>query len=247
MRNRQKINFLPFFFFFLFFSFVCVARTYRVAETIELSLGLGLGGLKHEGVGDGPRHGGRVEAVVVETLGNVDGLNTVLLFKVADVEDKLVRAHAILVGVENLVVVLKALAHVVGVEDGRLCGLLEASAAHHLDVGVRDRENGRRRERGRSDGANGLFTTGGDDRVGGEEGSKVRLDTDGSHARATATVGDTEGLVQVEMAHICAIVTRAAETDLGVHVGTIEVDLATKLVDELAGILDTFGRRTTLN
>lgn len=37
-----------------------------VAEAVELCLGLGLGRLDHESVGDGPRHCGGMEAIVLE-------------------------------------------------------------------------------------------------------------------------------------------------------------------------------------
>ena len=42
-----------------------------VAEAIQLGEGFAFGWLNHHGAGDGPRDGGRVEAIVHETLGDV--------------------------------------------------------------------------------------------------------------------------------------------------------------------------------
>jgi hypothetical protein len=75
-------------------------------------------------------------------------------------------------------------------------------------------------------------------RMAREVRGKVRLDSDRANTRATTTVGNTEGLVEVEMADISANVTGAAETNLGVHVGTVHVDETAMLVDEVADLLD---------
>lgn len=42
------------------------------------------------------------------------------------------------------------------------------------------------------------------------------------------------------MADICADITGAAESDLGVHIGTIHVDLSAVLVDHVADLADAF-------
>ena len=64
------------------------------------------------------------------------------------------------------------------------------------------------------------------------------LDGDGAHAGAAAPVRDAEGLVEVEMADVGAVVAGAAEADLGVHVGAVQVDLAAVLVDQVADLGD---------
>jgi hypothetical protein len=46
--------------------------------------------------GDGPGHGGRVEAVVDEPLGDIDDLDVCRLLELAQVQDELVRAGAVL-------------------------------------------------------------------------------------------------------------------------------------------------------
>ena len=64
------------------------------------------------------------------------------------------------------------------------------------------------------------------------------LDTDRSHARTTATVRYAEGLVEVQMGDVAAVVAGPTESDLGVHIGTVEVYLTARLVHELAHVAD---------
>jgi len=104
-----------------------------IAETVELLLALRFGGLNHERVGHGPGHGGRMETIILKTLGNIDSLNTDRA-KGTDVNDELMGAHAVLVGEEDLVVLAKAVSHVVGVQESNFGGVLDSLASHHLDV-----------------------------------------------------------------------------------------------------------------
>mmetsp|Transcript_15495 Transcript_15495/g.27429 ORF Transcript_15495/g.27429 Transcript_15495/m.27429 type:complete len:263 (-) Transcript_15495:973-1761(-) len=187
-----------------------------VDEAVQLRLALALRGLDHERARDGPRHGRRVEAIIDHALRNVLHLNAVLL-KFARVQDKLVRIGAVLPLEQASVMVLQAGGHVVGVENGQRGGLLQTLGAHHGDVGVRDgQDGGRAVGRGCHDSERLQLTlglrvaVGGGDGVGREEGSQVRLHTDGAHAGATATVGDAESLVKVQMAHIRADVARGS-------------------------------------
>jgi len=46
------------------------------------------------------------------------------------------------------------------------------------------------------------------------KGGQVRLDPDGAHARTTTTMGDAEGLVQVQVADVRANVAWAGQTNL---------------------------------
>lgn len=217
-----------------------------IAEAVELLLALRLGGLDHEGVGNGPRHGGRVEAVVLETLGNVDSLDTDRA-EGTDVDDELVGAHAVLVGEQDLVVLAEAVGHVVGVQESNLGSVLDTLTTHHLDVGPGDGEDRGRTVGGSRDGSNGLVTSGGKDGMAGKVRSQVRLDTDGAHTGSSTSMGDAEGLVQVQVADISTNVTGRGQTDLGVHVGSVHVDLASVGMNDLAGIRhsvlkDTEGR-----
>mmetsp|Transcript_6043 Transcript_6043/g.15477 ORF Transcript_6043/g.15477 Transcript_6043/m.15477 type:complete len:216 (-) Transcript_6043:2368-3015(-) len=114
----------------------------RVAVPVQLSKVLRLGGLHHDRASHRPRHGRRVEAIVSQALGDVRLANACLRLDLAEVEDELVRAQAVLARVEHVVVAREALGHVVRVEDGNLRRLLEAGRAHHDAVHVRDGEDG---------------------------------------------------------------------------------------------------------
>ncbi len=74
--------------------------------------GFGLGGLDHEGTGYGEAHGGGVEAVVDETLGEVVDGDADGGLERAGVEDALVGYATVVVLVED---------GVVGVEGARRC------------------------------------------------------------------------------------------------------------------------------
>lgn len=108
-------------------------RNHGIAETIKLLLALRLGGLDHEGVGNRPGHSGRVEAIVLETLGNINGLNTDRP-EGADIDDELVGTHAVLVGEQDLVVLAEVVGHVVGVQESDFGGVLDTLTSHHLDI-----------------------------------------------------------------------------------------------------------------
>jgi hypothetical protein len=73
-----------------------------------------------------------VEAVVHEALGDVDGLDAGGVAEGPHVEDELVRAAVVLVGVQDLVVRLEAREEVVGVEEGEVGRLAEAVGACRL-------------------------------------------------------------------------------------------------------------------
>ena len=76
------------------------------------------------------------------------------------------------------------------------------------------------------------------DRVAGQERREVRRHADRPHARTAAAVGDAEGLVEVQVADVGADVARAAEPDLGVHVGAVHVHLPAVLVHDPADLPD---------
>ena len=64
------------------------------------------------------------------------------------------------------------------------------------------------------------------------------LHADRAHARATATMGNAEGLVQVHVAHVGAQFGRAHQADLGIEVCTIEINLPAMVMNDLADIDD---------
>lgn len=70
-----------------------------------------------------------MEAVVLEALGNVDGLDTRRVVEGTSVKNEFVSAAAVLIRIQNLVVRLELGEEIVGVEKRDLCGLLEPVAA----------------------------------------------------------------------------------------------------------------------
>ena len=81
-----------------------------------------------------------MEPVVLETLGDVDYFNAGCCLEPSCIDDELVGAATLVVGVENRVVRLNAREDVVGVQEAHLGGLGEAAGTHHVDVGVGDGE-----------------------------------------------------------------------------------------------------------
>ena len=67
---------------------------------------------------------------------------------------------------------------------------------------------------------------------------------DGTNAWAASTVRNAERFVQIEMANVGTNRPRTRKTDLGIHVGTIHVDLSAVLVSELANLDDTLFKYT---
>lgn len=62
--------------------------------------------------------------------------------------------------------------------------------------------------------------------------------TDRAHTGATATVGDGEGLMKVEVADVASHVARRRDAHECVHVGAVNVDLGAAAVDDVSGLLD---------
>ena len=75
-------------------------------------------------------------------------------------------------------------------------------------------------------------------RVAGQKFHQVLGHADRPHARSAAAVRNAEGLVQVDMANVRADVRRTAESDLGVHVRAVHIDLAAAVVDNFADLHD---------
>ena len=217
-------------------------RNQRVAEAVEFCLRLALRRLDHQRARHRPRHRRRVETVVHHALCDVVDLDARRLVERTHVENELVRAKAVLVRVEHVVVALQARGHVVRVEDRDFGRALQALRAHHRDVHPRNHKDRRAAIwRGRNR-ANRVTTR----RkraahwVTGEEVLEVRRDADRAHAGSAAAVRNAERLVQVEVADVGANVAWAREADLRVHVRAVHVDLSAVAVDDRARLLDAF-------
>src|SRR5439155_6275067 len=107
---------------------------------------------------------------------------------------------------------------VVGVEDGDLGCFGKSRGAHGGDIDPRDRKNAGAAPGRGGDGADGVLAAQVRHRVAGQEVHEMFGNTNGSHARPATAVRDAERFVQVQVANVRANVSRAAETDLRVHV-----------------------------
>src|SRR6185503_2391588 len=69
-----------------------------------------------------------------------------------------------------------------------------------------------------------------------EEGREMLPHADRSHAGAAAAMRDAEGLVQVEMADIGAVIAGPGQPDLRIQVGAVEIDLSAMAMDDVADL-----------
>ena len=66
--------------------------------------------------------------------------------------------------------------------------------------------------------------------MAGQVRREVRRNRDRPHARAAAAVGDAEGLVQIDVAHVGADARRGGEAGERVEVGAVHVHLRAALL-----------------
>ena len=62
--------------------------------------------------------------------------------------------------------------------------------------------------------------------------------TDRTDSWASSPVRDAKGFVKIEMANIGPDVAGTAKADLGIHIGPVHIDLATRFMDERADFSD---------
>mmetsp|Transcript_706 Transcript_706/g.1466 ORF Transcript_706/g.1466 Transcript_706/m.1466 type:complete len:291 (+) Transcript_706:555-1427(+) len=142
------------------------------------------------------------------------------------------------VGGAERVVWCQARLHVVCSEDGISGGIHHALCAKHCAEHPGNACDARLSPRCSRHGSQVTAAWHWDHGVVGQVWCQVGLAADWAQTGATATMGNAEGLVQVQVAHISADYARRSETQLCIHVGTIHVDLATELVDGVADLLD---------
>ena len=71
-----------------------------------------------------------------------------------------------------------------------------------------------------------------------QKGSQMTGNGDGTYPGAAAAMGDAKSLVEVEVANISSKATGLADPNLGIEIGTIEVDLTAVAVDHGTDITD---------
>ena len=136
------------------------------------------------------------------------------------------RASTVVVGVNHFVVILQALCHVIGVENGYFRCATQAFRAHHGDVHPTDRENAGAAIRGRTDWADRMLARGewAQNRMTWQEVREPCNDADRTHARTAAAVRNAERLVQIQVANIRADIAWARNANLRIHVGAVHID-----------------------
>src|SRR6202035_4537743 len=75
-------------------------------------------------------------------------------------------------------------------------------------------------------------------RMARQERPEMGPDADRSHAGAAAAMGNAEGLVQIEMADIGAVIAGPRQPYLRVQIGAVEIDLSAMAVDDVADLAD---------
>lgn len=73
----------------------------------------------------------------------------------------------------------------------------------------------------------------------GQMWAQMLAHTDGTHAGASSAVWYCESLVQVEVTDVASHVPRRRDSHQSIHVGTIDVDLASAPVDDVGSLLDS--------
>ena len=212
---------------------------HRLDEAIQFALGFRLGRLDHQGARYREAHGRRVEAVVHQPLGHVHLADAGSLLERTDIQNALVGHPTVAARVEHREGFTQLLGQIVGVEDGDLSGSLQPLVTQHGDIHPADGQDAGRAERCRRHGAVvTALLVGLDHGVTGHERCQMFLHADGAHARAATAVRNGEGLVQVEVRDVCPDKARCRQSNLRVHVGAVQIDLTTVLVNDVAHLLD---------
>ena len=74
--------------------------------------------------------------------------------------------------------------------------------------------------------------------MGGEEGGEMVCDCDGADAWSSPAVGDTESFVKVEVAGIDSKFARSTDSDKGVQVCSVHINLSPRIVNFFADVTD---------
>jgi len=213
-----------------------VNRDEGVAETIEFFFGFAFGGFDHHRSRNRPGNRRSVEAEVHETFGDVfDGYAFVL----AQVEDAFVGDETGFATVKDWEIILEALGNIVGVEYGIFGGVNETGTTHGCDVNPGDSENAGASPGSGRDGADGIFAAEINNGMAGEKFDEMFGDADRTHTGTAASVRDTESFVEVQMADICAHISRTAKADLGIQVRAVHIDLTAVGMNDFADFFDS--------
>lgn len=149
-----------------------------------------------------------MEIVILQPLGKVGYLQIGALLKLCQINQTFVRDATVLVRVPHIVIRLKTLGYIVGVEERDLGDGSEAFTTKHLDISPGDGVDARGTIRSGRDGCDRCRATSRDDRVRGKEGGEVGFTRDGADTGTTTTVRDGKGLVEVGVGDITTDTTK---------------------------------------
>ena len=210
-------------------------RDHGVTKPVELGLGFALGRFDHERAGHRPRNRRGMETVIHEPFGHI--LHSHRL-EWAEIQDAFVGDVTIATPVEHRVVGSQPGGDVIGVQDRHPRGLGQTVRAHRRDVHPRDRQNPRAAPGGTGHRATSQSLPWRHHGMRWQKRGEVRCHADRTHARTPAAVGNAERLVQVQMTDVGTDIRGSTETDLGIHIGAIHVDLTAPIVNDPADFSD---------
>src|ERR1700761_2217325 len=105
-----------------------------IAESIKFFLALALCWFNHKCICNWPAHCWCMEPIVLQSFGDINGLNVSSFFKSTNIQNELVRTATLVIGINDGIMWLETGHYVVCVEKGDFGCMSESQAAHHLNV-----------------------------------------------------------------------------------------------------------------
>ena len=207
-------------------------RDHGVAESVELALRFALGRLDHQRLWHRPGHGRGVEAVVDQPLGHILDGDTGRLLDRPQVDDALVRDHAVLAGVDDRKMRREPTGDVVGVEDRHLRS--RAAARQRPSSRYRPRRSAgsrasptvRQKPAPMVPSAAAAGLTPRTTACPGRKGARCCLTPIGPIPGPPPPCGMQKVLCRLRWRDVGADLGRPAEPDQRVEVGAVQIDLA---------------------
>src|SRR6476660_246773 len=174
-----------------------------------------------------------MEAAIDEPLGDVVDRYSGAFVQRPRIDDAFVRDAPLPACVDHGVGAREALRDVIGAEDCDTRRLGESSPTHHETIAPRDRQDRCRAIRCRRYRQRTAARLG----MSWKERREMRLYADWPHAGAATPMGDAERLMQIEVAYVCANVAWPCQSHERIHVGAVEIHLATVCVRDRADLV----------
>ena len=179
-----------------------------------------------------------MEAVIHEALGDILHLDACTIFPLPQIEDTLVRNGAVGALVEDREEGFEALGNVVGIKDGDGTRRGKPIGPHHAEIHPADDADAGASPGSGTDLADCPGSSRRNHGVSRQERGEMLGNADRSDSGTASPVGDAEGLVQIEMAHIGTYIAGTAKADLGIHISPIHIDLTPGFMDQGADFPD---------